>query len=348
MIEPWKAKALQAQKQPPALASSVLSELLKKGGIMKLAVFTENSQQKLRRLLAKSHDGVIAISPDGASEMLAELNFPGQRGIDSRRVFGHLHAIIHGDWVESYPIHFAAMPDGRIWLVDGQHRMMAISQSQSAVKVAVRIVDVESEQDARSFYAGFDGKGAVRTNAQILDAVQLAKTMGLSNRMARAVYEAAPLLMNGLEPPHGNVKNQANQDVHLQSAKLAAATNWAKEAAAYESAIKGTGPGFYEKLRKTGPVSVGLYTFRYQPKKACEFWQGVADNDGLRKGDPRHTLVQDLFVRNLATGSVRQRIQQSALAWNAFYEGRDLKIIKCVVGATITLSGTPLNGKGAK
>ena len=344
----WDDKAAHGAQQTQAKTSSVLNDLFTKGGYMQIEKQAEKSDQKLRRMLSKSKDGVIAISPDGASEMLAELNFPGQRGIDSRRVFGHLHAIIHGDWVESYPIHFAALPDGRIWLVDGQHRMKAISQSQSAVKVAVRIVDVESEQEARSFYAGFDGKGAVRTNAQILDAVQLAKTMGLSNRMTRAVYEAAPLLLNGLEPPHGNVKNQANKDVHLQSAKLAAATNWAKEAAAYESAIKGAGPGFYEKLRKTGPVSVGLYTFRYQPKKACEFWQGVADNDGLRKGDPRHTLVQDLFVRNLATGSVRQRIQQSALAWNAFYEGRDLKIIKCVVGSVITLSGTPLNGKGTK
>lgn len=350
----WNEKARGAQPRHQAAPSTVLANLFTKGGIiMKLAekqadVFAENSQQKLRRMLAKSPDGVVGISPAGAQSILDELNFPGQRVIDSRRVFGHRHAIIKGDWMESYPIHFAALPDGRMWLVDGQHRLAAIAEGIESVRVAVRVVDVESEQEARSFYAGFDGKGSVRTNVQILDAVELAKSIGMSNRMTRATYEAAPLLLNGLEPLAGVVQMRANPGIYLQSNRLAAVTAWADQALQYEAAIKSAGVTLSEKLRQTGPVSVGLYTLRHQPAKAREFWKGVADNDGLRKGDPRHTLVQDLLARSMNTGSVRQRVQQSALAWNAFFTGRDLKIIKCVVGATITLAGTPLDGKAAK
>ena len=52
--------------------------------------------------------------------------------------------------------------------------------------------------------------------------------------------------------------------------------------------------------------------------------------DILRKNDPRATLFKDILTRALNSGSVRQRVQMPALAWNAFCEGRNLKIIKCI------------------
>lgn len=302
----------------------------------------------LRSMVAKSVDGVVKIAPGIAQRILEELNFPGQRKIDSRRVFSHHHAIIKGDWIELYPIHFALLPDGRIWLIDGQHRLAAMAAQDAPTPVTIRIVEVNSEKEARNFYTGFDGKGSVRTNQQILDAVGLAESLGLSNRMVRAVYEAAPLLLNGLEPISGSILIKANPGMYLQSNRMAVVSEWAKQAKAYEDITRSAGKALYEKLRKTGPVAVALYTGRYQPAKATEFWRGIANNDGLRRGDPRHTLIQDFMVREVSLGSVRQRVQQSVLAWNAFCEGRDLKIIKCVTGAPIVVWGTPLNGKGGK
>jgi hypothetical protein len=299
----------------------------------------------LRSVYSKASDGVVKMAPGTAKRILDELNFSGQRTLDSRRVYGHAHAIVKGDWIESYPIHFASLPDGQIWLVDGQHRLAAISEQSSPVSITMRIVDMDSEKEARSFYAGFDGKGSVRTNVQILDAVGIAGELGLTNRMARAVYEAAPLLMNGMEPLAGTISVRAKPDIYLQSNRLAIVNEWAKQAQEYELITKKAGKGLFEKLKKTGPVAVALYTLRHQPSRAKEFWSGLANNDGLRRGDPRHTLIQDFNVRDVGTGSVRQRVQQSALAWNAFFEGRDLKIIKCVTGAQISLSGTPLNGR---
>lgn len=299
----------------------------------------------LRSVSMKSGGNAVKMAQGTAKRILEELNFPGQRIIDSRRVYGHSHAIIKGDWIESYPIHFAALPDGRIWLVDGQHRLTAIADALAPVSVTIRIVEMDSEKEARNFYAGFDGKGSVRTNVQILDAVGLADALGLSTRMTRAVYEAAPLLMNGLEPLAGSINMKKNPAMYLQANRLALVTEWAKQATEYEAITKKAGKGLYEKLKQTGPVAVALYTLRHQPARAKDFWAGVANNDGLRRGDPRHTLIQDFSIRDIGSGSVRQRVQQSALAWNAFFEGRDLKIIKCITGAQITLSGTPMNGK---
>lgn len=317
---------------------------------VKLKVYGQDGSMEyiLRSLVARSQDGIVNMAPGTAKRILEELNFPGQRGIDSRRVYGHAHAIVKGDWMESYSLHFAALPDGRIWLVDGQHRLTAIAEQNTVVPLTIRIIEVESEKEARTFYAGFDGKGSVRTNVQILDAVGLSGELGLSTRMTRAVYEAAPLLMNNLEPLTGSENIRMNPSIHLQSSRMATVVEWAKQAREYDEITKAAGKGLYEKLRKTGPCAVALYTLRHQPARARAFWKGLAENDGLRRGDPRHTLIQDLMGRDLGAGSVRQRVQQPILAWNAYCEGRDLKIIKCITGSPLIVWGTPLNGKAGK
>lgn len=302
----------------------------------------------LRSLVSKSADGVVNMAPGTAKRIFDELNFPDNRKLEASREFGHAYAIKTGDWVEDYPIHFSALPDGRIWLVDGQHRISAISKCESPVGVSVRIVDVESEKEARKFYAGFDQKSSIRTNVQILDAVDVAKELGLSNRMARAIYEAAPILLNNLEPIIGSANVKANIEIFIQQSRLKAVTDWAAQAREFAKITECAMKGVYESLRKPGVVAVGLYTVLHQPARAKEFWSGVSKDDGLRKGDPRKALVDDFKTRTMNTGSVRQRVQQSAMAWNAFCEGRDLKVIRCITDSPITLWGTPLNGKAGK
>lgn len=296
----------------------------------------------LRFMVSRSPNGVVNIAPEIAKRILEELNFPGQRLVDSGRVYGHRHAIITGDWLEGHSITFAALPDGKIWLVDGQHRLTAISQSESAIPITVRIVPVEGVKDAQRFYAGFDQKKSVRTDRQILDAVGVAEETGLSKRMTLCVYQAAPLLLNDLEPLTGSVNIKKNPDMFLHNNKLEIVQGWAKEAREYEQITKLAKKTLLQGMRSTGIISVALYTLRHQPARAREFWTGLAEHDGLRKNDPRATLYSDILTRTMVTGSIRQRVQQPALAWNAFCEGRDLKIIKCIDGAAITLWGTPL------
>lgn len=295
-------------------------------------------------MVRRATDGVVKVAPGIAARILEELNFPEQRKVDTSRVYGHGDNIRRGDWMEGHPITFVALPSGRIWLVDGQHRLVAISQQDAAVPVTIRIVPVESEKEARHFYAGFDQKKSVRTDTQILAAVDIVSATGLRSATTTHLYRAAPLLLNGLEPVAAAAARVKNRDVFLQANKLAVVRDWASEAKEYEKALdRATLKGLRLKMQGAGAMAVALYTLRHQPKKAHEFWHGVADNNGLRKGDPRAALIADLlYTRDLNTGSARQKVQQPALAWNAFCEGRDLKIIKCIDGAVLTLWGTPL------
>lgn len=305
------------------------------------------TESVVKAMVARAANGVVNMPPGIARRILDELNFTGQRAIDETRIYGKLRDIIKGDWQEGHPITLVVFDDGTMWLVDGQHRLTAISRCDSPVPVTVRIVPMESEKEARQFYAGFDQKTSVRTTAQLLDAIDLAAQVKLSRRMTQAVFGAAPLLLNNLEPMTGSASVKGNPEIFATSSRNDAVRHWASEARQYESIAGLAKAALRTKLMMPGTLAVALFTLRHQPAKAVDFWTGLADNDGLRKNDPRSTLLQDILTRGLNTGAIRQRVQQPSLAWNAWCEGRDLKIIKCITDAPITLWGTPL-AKGGK
>lgn len=300
--------------------------------------------KKLKALVAKaqSKNGVMPISPLGAKLILESLNFPRQRSVSESQVYGHLNAIVSGDWMEGHAITFIELPDGRVWLVDGQHRLTAIARYTAPVDATIRIVPVENEREAGEFYAGFDQKSSVRTTRQIIDSFNASDAFGLTGPMASAVFEASALLNNGLEPLTGPQSTKKNPALFLQANRLKAIEEWASEARQYEALIKPAKRALKTKLLQSGPVAVALYTLRNQPARASEFWGGLAKNDGLRSNDPRSTLYADLMARNLGAGSIRQKVQQSAAAWNAFFRGRTLQQIRCVADAPIVVLGTHL------
>lgn len=293
---------------------------------------------------ASKKNGVITLTPEGARVILEHLNFPGQRKIkEETRVFSHSYRIIKGDWLEGHVITFAELPDGRIWLMDGQHRLTAISKCGQNVAVTIRVVPVENEREAGEFYAGFDMASSVRTEAEVIEATGTAKKAGLSPKVTKAVAEASPILSNNMEPIAGAAMRK-NVALFQQSARMDAVSDWATEARIFEQITSKAKRQLRERLLKSGPMAVALYTLRHQPARAKEFWTGLAENDGLRANDPRSALYADLLTRDMGSGSVRQRVQQSAAAWNAFFRGRTLQQIKCVPGGPITILGTPLKG----
>ena len=299
----------------------------------------------LRAQLAKSVHGLVKMAPGTAKRILEELNFPGQRPLSSSRVYGKKLAIVTGDWMGSFPIDFAALPDGRIWLLDGQHRLTAISEQDAPVLITLRLIDVDSEKEAKKLYAGYDLTESIRTTRQIIDAVGIAKEIGISERLAKTVYEAASILLNNMEPMTGSASVKKHPEIFAKQKRLESISEWAKEAKEFELLIAPAAPALKQRIKTSGPVAVALYTLRHQPARAHEFWAGLAKNDGLRRGDPRATLIQDYLTRSVGIGSARQRVQQTTLAWNAFCEGRDLKIIKCIEDAPIVIWGTPAKAK---
>ena len=297
-------------------------------------------------MLAKSSGGVVRMAPGVAQRILDEMNFEGQRSVKEARVIKHLQRINSGLWRESFPVTIVVLPSGEMMLIDGQHRLTAIARNLSSIPVTIILAKAATEHEARRLYAGFDEPTGTRSVHEVLSAVGLPDELGLPRAFTTSLYNALPVLRNGLEPITGSVI-APEKYVRLfgTDSRLADIGEWKSEAEKFLEAVKKTTGKVRSKLLCAGFMSVALYTFRHQPGKAHSFWHGLADNDGLKRDAPRAALLRDMFERVGNSGSIRQQTQAPSLAWNAYCEGRPLKIIKCVTGARITLWGTPLNGR---
>src|SRR5690606_12147457 len=132
----------------------------------------------------------------------------------------------------------------------------------------------------------------------------------LSKMMANATFKAAGIIANGMEAP-----NYQKDPVKARSvdARLDSARHLWGLASRFEEMIQPAPHNVRNRLRNPGVLAVALMTVKYQPKLAEEFWRGLAENDGLRRGDPRHTLLNDLMGRHMGVGRTGQGAVTAAM-----------------------------------
>lgn len=296
--------------------------------------------------LAERSNGKPIAWPQGiAKRALEECAYVGQRRVRADRLARINRRIRTDSW---YPgmstISFARTPDGKLHLVNGQHRTIFAANAPSPLQTKVEIIDARDMADVGRLYAMFDEPSSSRSNMEMLDGAQVAKALGLPRKLTSALYQAVVLLLNDMEPigPADRTQEARDRDVRIQEM-----AEWGDVARVYADIIRLADSTTQRSLLTQGVMGSALFTLRHSPKLAREFWEGLCDNDGLRKTDPRARLLTDFRVRATNQGSIRQRVQRVAVAWNAFIEGRSLSLIKCHDGAPIVFKGTP-KGKGAR
>lgn len=229
--------------------------------------------------------------------------------------------------------------------MDGQHRMTVISRHESPVSVRVNILDAADHAEVRQIYIGFDQSTSTRSVNEVLNGAGVGEKLNISARVRDAAFSAIGYMRNNFEIPRSTRLGRAGMAASVQG-RIVDFPAWETEILKYDHIYEVCDRAHRGKLLNGGTAAILLYTLKYQPAKAMDFWIGIARNDGLRKTDPRHTLIQDFHTRSNNSGSNRQSVQAPALAWNAFFENRPLKIIKCIDGAAVRISGTPFaNGQ---
>lgn len=301
-------------------------------------------------MLAKAPDGIIKMPQGIAKRILQEANFPRQRKVKDARLKKHKNRIEDGTWRgESFPITFAVIPPqgdepAKIWLVNGQHRVTAISEHNVPVTIRVILHYVKNEDEAATLYTYFDDPSESRTDIEVLDAKGITHDLGLPRDVVRALYGALSFLRNDLEPAY--YQTISGESARDRDGRMHDIGEWANEARVFWQDIKIGDLWTKRRLLRPAVTALALYTYRYQPAKAHDFWSGIARQDGLASGDPRNTLIRDFRSRannEAGKGNTNQRavIQSVTLAWNAFCEKRELAIIKVVGGAILRVWGTP-------
>lgn len=285
----------------------------------------------------------LNINPRTAASWLDKYSFHGQRPVSKAKVLEYTGKMQRGEWQLRTEIVLHHLGDsGIIKLSDGQHRLSAIVQSGVPIKVSVHHIVVKDETQIGIDYAAID-IGYRRSDFARYSATDAVEQCGLTATQFRHFVPAIGPVIGGftLSSFHKRAANNYSFDGGRQLL-----IDWAPCAQAYFAAIKGAESNTYIALKRMSCVSMGLITFRHQPEIAEEFWNGIALNDGLRRGDPRRTILQFL-IGNKAQGDYgAQHARAIASAWNNCYRKRDLLIIRGIdAGEPINILGTPYDGK---
>lgn len=288
-------------------------------------------------------EGFVTFTPAQANEVLRQCAYDRQRKIDKLHVATLRELMQSGSWTPKDKLDFAVI-DGRLVLVNGYHRMTAQADSGQDIEWTIATHQCADLSDVRGLYFKFDTNVRKRSESNILQGVGFGEQHGILAKTAKALYRAAPIIASGMMVGSVSHRGGTAADLRVQrivNARLEFAEQFVAEAKAIEKLMKPADSRVAGKMMSGGFFAVALVTMKHQPERAHEFWGGLFLNDRLRRGDPRSTLHADMLTRDYKHGVMQQTVVVPTKAWNAFFESRDLKIIKVQQGQQFRLLGTP-------
>jgi hypothetical protein len=305
--------------------------------IVETQVHDNAPERKPQPNLAFINEGLSMFTPDRAQTVLEHCRYDRQR--DETKAKAHIAALAEqmrrGLWLPKTQIDFANV-NGRKILVNGHHRMHAQIAAGTNIIWNVVVHDCADEAEVAALYWKFDTTVRKRTTSNLVRGIGLAEDLGIDKSWASALWGAAPALHLGLR----FYRNDGDRTALLPDERVAVCRAYASEALDYQEAAKKAILPVRMKLRTVSFVAPGLAVLKHDHSTACAFLNGMCEDDGLAKGDPRKTLLADMQVRKGTSGLLVAQMMSFALAWNAFRAGREMKIVK-VTGGAVQLAGTP-------
>jgi hypothetical protein len=280
----------------------------------------------------------VKIDEDLADRILKSCIYQGQRPLNEDRALLLGDTMERGTFLPHTQLAFGRW-NGNFFLVNGQHRLTAVTLSSQAQYFRIEVYECASPHEIDMLYARFDQAGGQRSLTQISRSLGLHDEKdGLRPASAALLLRAVPLLMIDLKRivPSQRPRNSRDLD-----AKREFALGWKPWAIDYQNCLDGGIPVRTARFRAAGTMAVALATLRYQNARAKEFWREAAHNSGLKSGDPRHTL-HTFFLQSKRVRSEFDLAEACSFAWNAWLSDRQLTLLK-ILGGKINVRGTPFN-----
>lgn len=291
---------------------------------------------------------VQVVTPLQANEWLSTCQYKFQRTLKMSAVEYYAQEMAIGDWDATTVLAFGRVSEGEWHLIDGQHRLAAVVKSNTHQPFVIKRVTYNNDNDLADAYARMD-QGVKRTPGDQARAWQLADHYGLPPSWL-GVFQTGLKFLEGNFGWRRSVKSHPKDLRRLMDDYQDAMQDYYGSCVNAEQSAR-------KPLLRSATVSVGLVTFRFSARvygedKVSEFWQGVALDDGLRRGDPRKTAHDHLLATSMAYGTGRGKTVTApysarwlASCFNAWAEGRNLQDAKPDVSRPINILGSPFNGK---
>lgn len=296
-------------------------------------------QQGVRDILTEGFTKLTAVE---MHRVLDNCGYEHQRFVSEKHVAVLTDLMSRGKWQAKSQLDFGVL-NGRYILINGYHRGYAQVRSGKSIEWTIALHHVKTEDDLRPLYYAFDTNVRVRGARDILKAYEFSETTGLAADVAAALYTAIPVIASKFDL---NPAKKFTLDAKAVDRRLALATEYAKAAARFGACLDGLRVARKKKFLSGAVTAVAVITFRYQSEAAWQFWSAVAQNDGLKRGDPRHALAMDMLSRTGKNGNSAMSFGPSIVAWNAFFEDRKLQLLRVHPETFVAaIAGTPFDGK---
>jgi hypothetical protein len=279
-----------------------------------------------------AHGREVRITSELAERIEKECRYKYERPVKQWRVDFLAAEIERGGFEQGRQISFALF-NGKLIRVNGQHRLKAVATTGSAQTFMVEVKQVADEHELAALYATYDNES--RTLSET--AGPLMKKGDLGKEQVATLLRSVQFIYTGFRKP--DERQSAMMRSHVMRNQVAAL--WYPYAERYFALTEQAPGNGKAALRRQSVAAVAIYTLKFQPEKAAEFWQGLAMDDGLRRTDPRKSLLEKLRSGDCARSIVFQ-MHAAAAAWNAFFAGRKLKELRVRFDKPFQIAGTPV------
>lgn len=291
-------------------------------------------------------EGMIRMTPAQAGAVLRMCQHPRQRRISTEHVSVLAEMMRRDQWQPKSQIDFGRL-GRRLVLVNGHHRMHAQIAAGRDILWSVAIHESQTEDDLNHLYCRFDTNVRKRSRENIAQGADLTAALGVRAQFAAAALKASPVIAAGLSMARDNEKYRMVGLLAQEAMNVA--KDYAEELRLYEAWSAGASARLSKGLRSAGVMSVALVTMRHQPQAAARFWPAIVADDGLRRGDPRKTLLWWMAERSLERRTHHEhQLLVAGRCWNAFFNGEQLTMLKPHFYDGLPLAGTPFTVGRAK
>ena len=303
--------------------------------------FNTNGTTKTAVYYGFISEGFISFTPEQAAWIVRDRRYDRQR--DETKAKGRIavfaEQMSRGIWTQRTQIDFAIL-NGELIMVNGHTRMRAQEKADAEIVWSVVLHPCETMDDVRKLYYTFDTNVGIRSAENILNGVAFDEMTGLKKQFGLALWKAAPIVASRLEMGKRKMTDEELFAQRLTDDRLSIAMQYLEEALILQTAFANAPIREKRKLRSGGLFALGIVTTRAMPEKSKDFWTGIADNDGLRRNDPRATFLNYISNHDMSSGVANAAVYAGARCWNAFVDGRDQKIIKVPAGGRVKVAGT--------
>lgn len=275
----------------------------------------------------------MVVSPEVAGTWLANHNYEHQRQVRPTHVKTLTKEMQEGRFRQKTQVNFCRLNDVYA-LTNGQHTLNAIVQSGCAQLLNVVVLDVDNTDQIADDFARHDTH-LTRRISDSLVAHEMDKYFGVTRTMLNQMTAGAMFYayMNGeiTQRSAHNLSHDAKLIMLKKHGELARDAMQTLPSLTKSQSIVAT--------RKT-TVAAMMIVYKYSPSMCVEFYGGMFLDDGLRRGDPRKTLLTYFRETKTAGGASNTMseakravadhmlVKAQALAFNAFAARKDLLIIR--------------------